>query len=370
MLKRFGFVFALVDGVIITLFALFYVRPFMPQVALVLVAAFYVVLTAVLVTGCIWVILWLRKTHLQAQVVYPSQHGAWIKHGTQMVPLPAITQSLNVQEIRKFTNTVTPAAAVNLLPELSQSLDVPVAPIFKDIEAEITKDSMILGYDGYGEPVLGTILDLLSTNVVGKPGRGKSTALYFFTAQLMRIGAIVQIFDPHGALASLAKATIYEHDYDRMSACVNYIRKEMTLRKRRYVDNGSKCFDRHYLLIVDEMPAIASWERNQNKLGNKSVNSILALIEDIVLQGRKFNMYVMVSGQGMPATVLPTLTRDSLSSHFVFYTTDRHAQLAGLDKDVAKALLPRIRIAGPGVCELDAAPREPELVATPSTTLE
>ena len=67
----------------------------------------------------------------------------------------------------------------------------------------ISRDRLILCYTASG-PAYGTVDDLLSMAVTGKPGRGKTTALMYYVTILLSIGAEVIIWDPHGAMGELA----------------------------------------------------------------------------------------------------------------------------------------------------------------------
>jgi len=307
----------------------------------------------------------IRKLWIASSVIHVTEHGTHLfGNGTAHELAPAG---------RWYPGTAAPLAIAGpssgVIDAEPNSPLLPTAPAFASMVDTITSDQrMILGYGMYG-PVYGTILDLLSTNVVGKPGKGKSTALYFFLAQLMCVGAQSQVFDPHGVLAELASVSPYEHDLDAMSRIVPRILYEMGQRKLRLIANGGKCLDPHFLFIVDELPAIALWEQQQRK-NRQQFHSILDLIQIIILEGRKFHMYCVISGQSMPASVLPTLGRDSLSSHYVFASTNSHARMAGLERDAIVRLLPLIKKAT-GVCILDAASRsDPEIVAIPYTTVE
>ncbi len=308
----------------------------------------------------------IRKLWIQSSVIHITEHG------THLFGRGSSAQELAPAN-RWYAGRQAPLAiagpASGVIEAEPDSSLLPTAPAFASMMNTITSDQrMVLGYGMYG-PVYGTILDLLSTNVVGKPGKGKSTALYFFLAQLMCVGAQSQVFDPHGALAELASVSPYEHEIERMSLLVPRILFEMKQRKTRYIASGGKCLDPHYLFIVDELPAIALWE-HQQKRNKRPYHSILDLLQMIILEGRKFHMYCIISGQSMPASVLPTLGRDSLSSHYVFASTNSHARMAGLERDAIVDLLPLIKRAT-GVCVLDAASRDdPEIVAIPYTTVE
>src|SRR5207248_3386462 len=120
------------------------------------------------------------------------------------------------------------------------------------------------------------------------------------------------------------------------------------------------------LILVDELPAIARWEQKA-----KPSYSLLELAEKVVLENRKHNVYCLLTGQSLPAEVLPTLTRDNLSSRLVFNSSNMHARMAGLDEASRKKLLPLLKSAQPGTAILDVSRRaEPDIAAVPFTSVE
>src|SRR5207248_8379973 len=118
--------------------------------------------------------------------------------------------------------------------------------------------------------------------------------------------------------------------------------------------------------LVDELPALARYEERV-----KPRVSVLDLAEKIVTQNRKHNCFCLLTGQSLPANVLPTLTRDNLSSRLVFNSSDMHARMAGLDEESRKKLLPLLKSAQPGTAILDVSRRaEPDIAAVPFTSVE
>jgi hypothetical protein len=226
----------------------------------------------------------------------------------------------------------------------------PQAPKFGDINLlqYITKGMMILGYT-FGGPIVGTIEDLYSCNIIGMPGRGKSVFLRFLIAQFMLLGAKVWVFDSHATMTKLKKLFVYEHDIERMSKMVPRLKQELDDRKRHFDENEGVCLDEPFLLIIDELPTIAAWEEEMREEKQKFI-SIIRFMRRLVLEGRKFNMFLILAGQGTPATVLPTLTRDNLSSKFVFFTSNGMAKMGGLEKDHIHELLPLLAEVKNGYC--------------------
>lgn len=246
---------------------------------------------------------------------------------------------------------------------LMQSHAMPEAPVFKDMKYLIGgSDELVLGYGNDG-PIYGTVKDLLSMMFVGKPGRGKSSALLYYTAILVMINAIVWVFDPQGSMSEIKGVLNYKDTMEDIEDSLPDIYSEITERENLWRQNRS--VKPPMLILIDEIPLIADYEADK-KIGN----GILKLTRKAVLEWRKYNVYVILSGQSLPATVLPTLTRDNLASRLVFYSSDAHARMAGLDEDSRKKLLPVLRKAKAGTAILDVSTRdEPDIASIPFTTV-
>src|SRR5439155_27145756 len=114
------------------------------------------------------------------------------------------------------------------------------------------------------------------------------------------------------------------------------------------------------LLLVDEMPIIS-----------EMAPDALPVIRRVVLVGRKVGMYALVSGQGVPSSILGgTLVRDAMSSRYVFHTSPQQARMAGIENETAKEMMAILETAGPGKAVLSTANRRPEIVAIPDTSVD
>ena len=259
---------------------------------------------------------------------------------------------------------------------------VPKAPAYGEVDGLITEQRLVLCYTQDG-PVFGTILDLLSMCVVGKPGRGKSTALLYYILILLKANAEVWIWDPHSGLNELSYGLNYHDDLPQIEQSAATLHG--MLEQRRKLWKEQKRVMHPLLLLIDEMPVIADYENDRMKAikatsGKKEVQSALLeydqfyrpsrLLKKFVLEARKWNCYVILSGQALPAEVLNTLTRDNLSSRIVFESCNVHAKMAGLQKEQIDNLLPSLKGAGPGVAVMDVSRwSTPVLAAIPNTTV-
>ncbi len=293
-----------------------------------------------------------------------------------------------------------------------REIRVPVAPAFWDIAYLITEESMPLCFvvdedpesPYYGEtvPQFGTIDDLLSLAVIGKPGRGKTVLLMYYAAILLARGAEVHIFDPHGVMGELAllhgrelpgmppTARVYYYDRKKtMLDAVPKLMREMDDRDqlcRLHLEGGklvSRKVKHPLLILADELPILADFDeqiRAEYKEKNRNlepgepkleVPSLLYLIRRTVLEARKWRMFFCGSSQSIDATILPTKVTDALNSRIVFFNSDRKARMVGLEADVIKKMLPLLRRAGPGVTIYDCARWDaPKIGAIPNITAE
>lgn len=251
----------------------------------------------------------------------------------------------------------------------AKNIVLPDAPPFRQVVPFIKEDQIVLGFGNDGA-VLGKVLDWLSTLIVGRPGNGKSTGLYFFIAQLMMLAAKFQVLDPHGTLLPLKEMLPY---VNRNDSCINMapvIEQELETRMDRYERNGSRCLDPHYMLIVDELPSIADREqqitKNMDRGEKAQFRSLIDVIRRVVCEGRKYNMYCMIVGQSIPASILPTIARDNMSTRYVFYCSADHARMAGLDRESIENYLPALQGAV-GKCIIAPARMQPFVGAIPLT---
>jgi hypothetical protein len=347
----------------------------------------------------------LERVTIEREKVRLEQMRATLEHqrlqaAAQMVVLPpGHTAVFPEDDYRAIASTtvrqiVGPADT----PTADQPFVRPEAPAFREMAHLITDKAMPLCYSNNG-PEMGTVDDLLSMAITGKPGRGKTTALMYYVAILLRSGAEVVIWDPHGAMGELAilngrelvgmpatARVIYLDRKDDIVASVPSLQAKLQERDELYRD--CQCQRRPYtkhplLLLADELPVLSDYDDQveaEYKLLNRrrakeaeeplEVPSLIKIIRRFVLEARKWRCYFIGSGQSIDAEILPTKVTDALNSRIVFFNSDRKARMSGLENDAIKTLLPLVRRAGSGCMIFDCARwDEPVIGAIPYITV-
>jgi hypothetical protein len=251
------------------------------------------------------------------------------------------------------------------------TLTIPRAPRFHAMAHLLGSPSrLILCYTSEG-PVYGTMRDLLSMAVVGKPGRGKTTALMYYATILLAAGAEIHVWDPHGSISELAgihPSFHYTDTLDDVPASIARLQGKLEERSRIWRSNKNAVFT-PLLLLVDELPVIGDYEKYLKRRGAREEETPTFLIKRFVLEARKWNCYFIGSGQSTDAEILPTRVTENLSSRIVFYSSDRRARMAGLEQEDVKRFLPLLKRADPGVMVFDCSRfDEPVLGAIPEIT--
>lgn len=263
-------------------------------------------------------------------------------------------------------------------------ITMPTAPAFRDMCHLLSRDRLILCYTSNG-PAYGTVDDLLSMAVTGKPGRGKTTALMYYVTILLSIGAEVIIWDPHGAMGELAMlngkhlpglpttaGVLYLDRKEDIIGSVAALQKDLVERDALYRP-PQRTLKHPRLLLADELPVLADYDEEVARAYKKreeEAPSLITIIRRYVLEARKWRCYFIGSGQSMDAEILPTRVTESLNSRIVFFSSDRRARMAGLENDAIKKYLPLIRRAGSGIMIFDCARwDEPVLGAIPLITV-
>jgi hypothetical protein len=270
---------------------------------------------------------------------------------------PQVAGSLPaVNDIRPSESPLlTPGSVLPTLPTL------PTAPAFADILAggwRPTMGNMLLGYNLAG-PLWGSIDDLLSTLVIGRPGTGKSTLERFLLVQLLYAGAELAILDPHGSIADVAD----------LGSAVRWRAETAAEIDRAAVDLGSE-LDRRLsdrragrrefrplLVLVDEWNILAEMSKPAVEMARR-----------YILEARKVRGYAVVSGQSAPAASFgDSVARDGLSSRYVLWTSPAQARVAGLDSRTAREMMAQLASDPRGRAVLARASADPLLVAIPRT---
>lgn len=300
--------------------------------------------------------------------VSAQEHQQWSENIDKMMQYDlqryAIANGKDIERESNGTMTIKAPARVQVSEVQPLQIDgpkewaMPVAPSFAQIVHQIAPGHLFLGQSING-PIWGGIVDLLSTLIAGRPGTGKSTQLRNVCGQILKVQGQPVIFDPHGSIVDdLGNVFQCAETPDDITDQSKWIAGQLDTRliQRRAGQSQFKPM----LLLVDEMPIVASM-------------SALALeaIRRIVLEGRKVGMFALISGQGVPASILGgTLVRDAMSSRYVFCTSPQQARMAGIENETAKRLMTLLEEAGPGKAVMATASRKPEIVAVPYTSTD
>jgi len=194
---------------------------------------------------------------------------------------------------------------------------------------------MVLGYTPDGAPLTGSLRDLYSVAIAGKPGSGKSNSEAFLAAQTIVQGGKLVVIDPHadadGSLASTlapltpAMLTRPASTDAEMVAALTIVQDELARRRA-----GAPCAV-PWIVALDEWTSLVRRAR---------VSPILsALVEAIAMEGRKLQIFAMVSGQVWNAeSAGGTPLRDSLGSVVLHRMSPSAARLLvpGVGREVAE----------------------------------
>lgn len=229
--------------------------------------------------------------------------------------------------------------------DVSSGMPLPEAPTWAALRRSWSPspEQMLLGY-GVDGPLYGSINDLLSTAVAGRPNQGKSTLLRFVYAQVQAVEGAALVWDLHGSITGDLPGLRSCESVDSIERSAHELLAELESRIKSRTHAP-------LLLLVDEWPVLSLASRRAG-----------AAVSRIVLEGRKYGMYALIAGQGLPADRFGgSLVRDALSSRYVFRTTVAQARMAGLEGD-ARQLVTNLT---PGHAVL-AGPVDPQIVAIPN----
>jgi len=205
-------------------------------------------------------------------------------------------------------------------------------------------DRLLLGYGANGA-IYGGLPDLLSVAIVGRPGSGKTNLLRVIAQQATMAGVAVYAWDMHDSMGVVDAETFTEPG--EIAASAGRIIAELDARRR----NGRGRTP--VLLMCDELPLLAA-----------AVPEAAPALKRIVLEGRKYGLFALLAMAGAAASLFAdgTLTRDALSTRFVFACSPAEARRAGLDAETAR-MAPGLPV---GRAILDGrAVRAPVIVALP-----
>lgn len=190
---------------------------------------------------------------------------------------------------------------------------LPTAGTWSELRATFTPtaDRLLLGVSLDG-PVYAPLTNLLSVLVIGRPGSGKTSLLAMIATEAIEAGVRVVAWDLHADLhvAGVELCTT-EEDIARSAEAIT---TELDHRRR----NGRGA---PICLLADELPLLAT------------VPAAMATIKRTVLEGRKFGLYVLLSGQAVPASIFDggAMVRSACASRYVFRSNRMEARRSGLE---------------------------------------
>jgi len=234
------------------------------------------------------------------------------------------------------------------IPELAQPENLTVPSFAQLLKLwRPTADRMLFGYSDSG-PLYGRLDQLLSVEIVGRQGQGKTTLLRLIYAQCLLVGVRIIVWDLHEDIVDdLPGAQTYTS-----AAAIEQSAIDLEAELDRRIADHDKA-GTPIMALVDEI----------NQLVNV-VPSIAHVIGRVVNEGRKYKVFCIVSAKGLPATLFGGSTvRDAFSSRFAFQTTTRQAAMIGFDREV----VPVVRDLTPGRA-LFEGPVPAQVITVPYTT--
>jgi len=212
-----------------------------------------------------------------------------------------------------------------------------------------TPERMLFAYGETG-PIHGRLDQLLSVEIVGRQGQGKTTLLRLIYAQCLIVGVQIVVWDLHEDIVDdLPGAQTYT-SATAIEQSAAALEQELDRRIGEHDKTATPV-----MALVDEI----------NQLVNV-VPIVAHVIGRLVNEGRKYKMFCIISAKGLPATLFGGSTvRDAFSSRFAFQTTTRQAAMIGFDREV----VPAVRDLVPGRA-LFEGPIPAQVVSVPYTTAD
>ena len=379
-------------GLIVVMFLLLALLPYIGTIGLVLFLMLIILAGAGLLSSLYWlytkVAAWhlanrQQRVELEKQRIYLDYvvaeegqriYGVFLQPGDERTFLPlADPERLTIHQAR----TVVP----ELPPNQEQPLlgpPFPQADPFRHIWNQISWTQMVLGYrlvNGASRAILGSVVALLSTIAAGRPGTGKSSLIRLICAQLAKIGGISVVWDMHGSVTRSVKGLPAlgtrladpEQRYKLLFPCKDSAQVvQSALDLIALLENRLKEYDagrsvwQPVLLLADEWPLIYyTLSKLKLETGENAGEVVFEALRRVVLEGRKVYLFGFVSGQGLNAKLLggDTLVKHAMATHYAFRTEPLQAQLVGIEAADFKPFLARCeKVFGEAVGMIDKDP--------------
>lgn len=312
--------------------------------------------------------LWLETEQKRRNLEYiPQEYGAVWVAPNEIRELVELKKSAPKTVHHHYAEDgALPGDAARIIEAIPQE---PIPVYAQVVEAEVTAGHICLGVmsgsDGkWSKYIWGDISDLISTAVVGIPGTGKSTLLRFVVAQLIKVGGSVVVWDPHGSIAREMSGFFpcYDGPEEIGKSAFEMLAE---LERRRKLYKAQQLLGDPLLIVIDEWLLISDCPGAAGKAINRAVR-------EVVLEGRKFGMYILLAGQSLPAASFKesgTAVSRAFVTRYVFNVNRMHAIQVGIPAEEAKRLLPVIEFAGVGVAIISSGRLgvRPRIVAIPTT---
>ena len=212
------------------------------------------------------------------------------------------------------------ASELKAIPEPSQAvLALPAPEKYIVDNKQTTREKIYVGKSQVGDEYT-DIQGILSTYIVGRPGNGKSNLMKLIAAQAEKIGAEVVAWDIHAKLNEDLKGIkfSFKSGVQEIDDSAFILENKLDRRIRSSVSNPP------ILLVIDEIQHIAN-----------ACPRAMVVVERIISEGRKFNMFIVMGGTNMRADFFLNgqSTIANFSSVFFFQTLPDVLKPFGIQKD-------------------------------------
>lgn len=321
-------------------------------------------------SACTVMIAWARRAWRSPRIVFDTdqkqasivieQDGSWTAIPKQ--PFPALT-SFTYQSSNK---------PIPMLPEpvVQEAQTVNAAP--PNARALISQgavgrgEEILLGFDGEGQQIRRTWKQIKAVLILGLQGGGKTTTACWLLLQVVLAGGRIALIDKHAQSEEDSMAAKLE-PLAGFFACpiggnpatalevIAYVRKVFDDRL-----NGASC-DFGLILVVDEFSAIVRQAGTDGPWAEVA-DTLLPLLEDLNMEGRKHKVYALCIGQVANASRTGgSEVRDTFNTRIVHSMREKQAQLLSLTE--FKQEIARLEI-GQAYVDMEGA-REPFFARIP-----
>jgi hypothetical protein len=213
-------------------------------------------------------------------------------------------------------------------------------------------DQMLFGFGEDGQPVYGSLDQLLSALVIGRQGQGKTTLLRLIDVQCQMVGARVIAWDIHDDIAEDVPGVVTYSRVTDIEQSAQEMEQELERRIRLKLKHEKA---QPIMVLVDEVNEIA-----------EQVPDLPKVIKRIVSEGRKYRIFEFITAKGAPADIFEkSWARDSFSALISFWTSALQARNAGFEADSAR----RVETLTPGRALLRLQTSPAQVVTFPDLSL-